>query len=125
MQGLNQFCADIHDANVDKGFYEIDPSIDRLLMLIVGEVSEAHEALRKGLTARLDIFETYFKDHFNSAQYEELFKDTIKDTFEDEIADTIIRLFDLCGFKGIDIEKHIELKLKYNKKRPHKHGKNF
>ncbi len=48
-----------------------------------------------------------------------------KDTFEDEIADTIIRLCDLCGELNIDIEKQIAWKMEYNKKREHKHGKNF
>lgn len=37
----------------------------------------------------------------------------------------MIRLFDLCGYMDIDIEKHIDLKLKYNQGRPNKHGKNY
>jgi NTP pyrophosphatase (non-canonical NTP hydrolase) len=49
----------------------------------------------------------------------------VKDTFEDEIADTVIRLLDLSEGLGIDIEKHIRLKLEYNKTRPHKHGKKY
>lgn len=128
MQGLNEFCGVIHKANVEKGFYEIAPTIDRSLMLVIGELSEAHEALRKERFADLDRFEAREKyknvdqdPEFYAANFEHL----IKDTLEDEIADAVIRLFDFCGFKGIDIEKHIDLKLKYNKQRPYKHGKKF
>jgi hypothetical protein len=38
------------------------------------------------------------------------FETHIKSSFEDEVADVAIRLFDLCGGLGIDLEKHIELK---------------
>jgi NTP pyrophosphatase (non-canonical NTP hydrolase) len=53
------------------------------------------------------------------------FEDNIKSTFQDEIADVAIRLFDLCGGMGIDLQKHIELKMKYNSMRGYKHGKAF
>ena len=42
-----------------------------------------------------------------------------------EVADVAIRLFDLCGGMNIDLEKHIELKMKYNSLRGYKHGKAF
>ena len=37
----------------------------------------------------------------------------LKNTFEDELADVIIRVLDLCAFKGIDIESHIKAKMRY------------
>jgi NTP pyrophosphatase (non-canonical NTP hydrolase) len=48
-----------------------------------------------------------------------------KDTFEDEIADTFIRLADMCDGMGIDIEWQLKKKLAYNKLRPRLHGKKF
>ncbi len=45
------------------------------------------------------------------------------ENFKEEIADTFIRLFDLCGGLNIDIQKEIEKKAKKNKSRPYKHGK--
>ena len=57
--------------------------------------------------------------------FKQSFENNSQDTFEDEIADSFIRLFDLCGGLGIDIEKHIELKLKYNSTREFKHGKQY
>ena len=53
------------------------------------------------------------------------FEHHVKDTFEDELADAVIRILDLCGAKGIDIEKHIELKMKYNETRERMHGKKY
>jgi len=40
--------------------------------------------------------------------------------FPSEIADTIIRLLDLSGYQGIDIEKEISLKMEYNKTREYR-----
>jgi NTP pyrophosphatase (non-canonical NTP hydrolase) len=41
---------------------------------------------------------------------------------EEEMADTFIRLFDLCGKLDIDIGSIILAKMEYNKNRPHMHG---
>jgi len=53
------------------------------------------------------------------------FRDTIKDTFEDELADVQIRLADLSGWLGINLQRHTELKAEYNSGREHMHGKKF
>ena len=45
------------------------------------------------------------------------------DNFREEIADTFIRLLDLCGGLKIDIEEEIHKKSLKNKNRPYKHGK--
>jgi len=45
------------------------------------------------------------------------------ENFKEELADTFIRLFDLCGGLKIDIEEEIEKKANKNKARPYKHGK--
>ena len=42
-----------------------------------------------------------------------------------ELADAVIRIADLCGYMGIDLEAAIREKMAYNATRPHKHGKNF
>lgn len=43
----------------------------------------------------------------------------------EELADVIIRVFDLCVMKDIDIGETIRQKHEYNKTRPFKHGKEF
>ena len=71
-------------------------------MLIVSELGEAVEAHRSG--------------RFGLAR---------KDTFEDELADTVIRVFDLCGGLGVDLEKQMEWKMTFNKSRGVRHGKSY
>lgn len=71
--------------------------IGNRLMLITGEVAEAHEALRKD-------------DNENLSE---------------ELADIVIRVADLAGGLNIDLESEILKKMEKNKNRPYKHGKNF
>lgn len=121
---LNQFCTDVNEVVVSKGFWDTmhlstqfldadeesqvlvkatkDAFISQKIALIMGECAEALEAMRK--------------DNYGLEK---------KDSFEDEIADVFIRLSDLCGELDIDIEKQIEWKLNFNKSRPALHGKNF
>jgi NTP pyrophosphatase (non-canonical NTP hydrolase) len=104
-------------------------------MLIVSELSEALEALRKDHYAKplsvvslahdLELANTDEEFELNIPEWKEKFEQHIKSSFEDEIADVAIRLFDLCGGMGIDLQKHIELKMKYNSMRGYKHGKAF
>lgn len=103
-------------------------NIGELLMLIVSELGEALEAHRKNKHAILSGYET--GNEIKQTEYikmiqRKFFEEDIKDTFEDEIADTFIRLADLCGYLNIDIEKHIELKMHYNETREYKHGKRY
>ena len=94
-------------------------------MLIVSELSEALEADRKNKHAALHSFYSRKNDRSCTEDFQADFQELIKDTFEDEIADTFIRLFDLCGALNIDIDTHINLKMKYNKTRPYKHNKEY
>ena len=116
MKGLNKFAKKIHKQNKEKGFYVSKQNVAQSMMLVVCEIAEAVEADRKGDFADLDAFE---------ADPERIFEVHIKDTFQDEIADAIIRLLDYCGATNLDIEKHIEYKLEFNKTRAYKHGKRY
>lgn len=86
--------------------YVKDAFIAQKLALVHTEVSEAVEALRK--------------DGYELNGYG-LFE---KDSFADELADSIIRILDLCGELDIDIQKQIDWKLAKNKEREFMHGKN-
>ena len=80
------------------------------LLLVVSEVVEAHDELRKGRA----IDETYYpKGGFKP------------EGFPSEIADSIIRLFDIADEANIDIAYIIREKLLYNEYRPYMHGKKF
>lgn len=126
---LNEACKEQHEACGAKGFEHQPVAVN--LMLIVSELGEACEADRKNNHANMDRYEyalQWARENLTSpAAIEECkkkaFAENIKGSFEDEIADTILRLMDLCGSMNIDIEKHIRLKAEYNKMRPPKHGK--
>ena len=84
-----------------------DAFIAQKIGLIMSECGEALEAMRKP---------NYEANGYGIG---------IKDSFADEIADTIIRLLDLCGELEIDIDAQMEWKMDYNKSREAKHGKEF
>ncbi len=67
------------------------------LLLCVTEIAEATEALRRGDPTPI----------------------------AEELADIVIRVGDLCGELGVDLEAAIEKKMKKNQKRSNKHGKLF
>ena len=94
-RSLNELSELCHRIAKEKGFWDKERNIGEALMLIVTELAEAMEAHR-------------MQDQAN---------------FKEEIADAFIRLLDLCGGLGIDIEEEIHKKSTKNKNRPYKHGK--
>jgi NTP pyrophosphatase (non-canonical NTP hydrolase) len=130
LEGLNDLSLEVYELNQKKGFWETSNFAEKLA-LIHAEVSEALEADRAGRWSNKDVkVNNYYKNALptfkeNPDNYMASFQATIKDTVEDELADTFIRLLDLCGRHQIDIEKHIELKYMYNSLRPFKHGKRY
>ncbi len=129
---IKQLIKEAGETSKSKGFHEAIKSSDKhatgtLLMLIVSELSEALEADRKGATTNQDLYnkECLVQNEHGDQGFITAFKLHIKDTFEDEIADVFIRLGDLCYRYNIDIEKHIELKMRYNKTREKLHGKTY
>ena len=113
-ENLTKLSKRIHAEQVAKGFYESwedewISNIDQKLLLIVGEVSEAHEEFRSDN----DLAHVYYRE------------DGKPEGFEFELADVLIRTLDLAGALGIDIGARVEEKLRFNKTRPPKHGRNF
>ena len=94
-RSLNELSQLCHSIAKEKGFWDSPRNIGEALMLIVTELAEAMEAHR----------------HQDDAN------------FKEELADTFIRLLDLCGGLKIDIEEEIYQKSLKNKQRPYKHGK--
>lgn len=132
---MKKFIDKAHSTAKEKGFWETERNVSEMLMLIVSELAEAQEALRKNHYSEKQISKQLHSDiHlditdeefvFQGIAWKKAFETHVKSSFEDEIADVAIRLFDLCGGLGIDLEKHIELKMKYNSMRGYKHGKSF
>lgn len=123
---LQEFC--FHAAYA-KGFHEdrpfdapsLVPYQGNKMMLMVSELVEAHEELRKGR----GVTETYYPTASGQTRYEndgKLFK---PEGVPSELADAVIRVLDFCGAEGIDLAGIIEEKLAYNATRGYKHGKTF
>jgi len=100
---LNELAYNINQWAIEKGFFtppgifgekNSDATLGKL-MLIVTEIAEAAEAVRHG-----DL-----------------------ENFVEELADTQIRLLQLCGAMGIDLDLAVDMKMMVNADRPHRHGK--
>lgn len=92
----------------NNGFHEEEVSEKHCLVLVISELIEALEAYRKGncLYENEDKYmdvQSKINDCYNNSEVKECFKKYIKDTFEDELADTVIRLLDLAGYKDFDV----------------------
>lgn len=104
----------VFDNSVSHGFWPAGKlwldQVDQKLLLAVSEICEAQNELR----SNADPSYTY-----------RLQSDGKPEGFRFEIADAIIRLLDLCGALGIDVQSAIEEKHEFNKTRPFKHGRRF
>jgi len=85
----------ITDWAISKGFNWTPEDVDTMLLRLHSEVSEAGEEAR----------------------------DDDLEGFKEELADIAIRLFNIAGVFGVDLEKEIEKKMKVNKERPRLHGR--
>lgn len=93
-----------HDIAIEKGWWEKERGIPECLCLIHSEVSEA-----------LDEFRQNRGPHY-------LGEGGKPEGIAVELADVVIRIADLCGQYGWDLEEAIVEKLAYNSTRPYRHG---
>ena len=93
--------------NLAGGGFRLEPDqIGAKLALIHSEVSEALEAVRDG---KLD-------------RYENPDRPGKPEGLPSELADIVIRVADLAGALGINLEDAIADKVAYNARRVHRHG---
>lgn len=137
---INEMSKRAHENSTSKGFYDLpneilhrmgkldfdeeqikavrDAFICQRLMLITSELSEALESNRKDKNANV----TAMYNNLYNLPFPEAFEGHVKDTFEDELADATIRIGDLAEWLEIDLDKHVDLKQKYNSSRTKMHG---
>lgn len=120
---INKTMELVHKNAIEKGFFEQPKNIGEMLCLIHSEVSEALEADRSNKYTEANIFVVNGWTHDDEFKHE--YRKNVKGTFEEEMADIVIRVFDLCAFKKIDLEQHIKAKMRYNSMREKYHGKKY
>lgn len=102
--GINDLVKEAYGNAKEKGWWDEPRNDFELMALIHSEVSEVVEDLRVGKVG---------------LNFEENGKPI---GVPSELADILIRVFDYCGARGIDLEQAVRLKMAYNKTRPYRHG---
>jgi NTP pyrophosphatase (non-canonical NTP hydrolase) len=133
---ISELVTRAHDNAVKHGFWNPTPAFGTAIALIHSELSEALEEERAGRpnfwfhclegdpslpcdpTDETDCFQF---GHEDRCQH----RGKKPEGVAVELADAVIRIADLCGHLGIDLEAAIDLKMAYNETRPFKHGKRF
>jgi NTP pyrophosphatase (non-canonical NTP hydrolase) len=105
METIREIQDSVHALAFEKGWWDSPRSIGECLMLVNCELAEAMEEYRVHGTGK-PVYKVNDKP----------------EGFAVEIADAIIRLLDLAGYYGLDIQSAIQEKHKYNMTRPYRHG---
>lgn len=98
------------------GFIRKNMDVQKLLEEVHGEVDEALSASIAGKRAD-------YQKYCDVGKGNEAFVKYVKDSLEDELADTAMRVATICGYLGIDLQKHIAEKIAFNSSRGYLHGK--
>lgn len=93
LNAASQLC---HCQASEMGWWDAPREYGTLLMLMVSELAEAMEGIRKGIA----------DDHLPH-----------RSMLEVELADTLIRIFDFAGHLGLDLGGAVAEKLAYNRTR--------
>lgn len=123
---INELIKKAHQNACDKGFFDNPKNTGEMIALMHSELSEALEADRENRhCGELNALGLELLSTPNDAEFKENYKVLIKGSFEEEMADIVIRVFDMCGYKKIDLQYHIDAKMRYNSLRPNMHGKKY
>lgn len=112
-----------HGNAVQHGFWDPAPEFGTALALVHSELSEALEEMRVGNKIRPGNPTPMI--YYSGGGYVATAPTkacTKPEGVAIELADAVIRIADLCGHMGIDLESAIALKMEYNEGRPYKHG---
>lgn len=102
---LNELRDKAYQCAVKHGWHEEEYSNEHFLCLVISELMEAVEADRKGMHANRANFEYCMKQRKrDDGEFMYAFKQDIKDSVEDELADACIRMLDLAGLRGYDLD---------------------
>ena len=103
---INKLITESHATAKSKGWWDEEINIGEKVALMHSELSEALEE---------------YRSHGEKKLYKRE-SDGKPEGFIFELADTIIRIADLCGKLDLNLEKALQIKMKFNKTRPYRHG---
>ena len=113
---ITELQKEIHATANSKGWWDAPRNIGELIALCHSELSEALEEIRTGINP--SFITPSITVHPDELPVKPL-------GFPIELADVIIRVLDMAGGLGINMEEAIRIKMDYNKTRAYKHGKEF
>ena len=102
---IKKLITESHNTARLKGWWDEEVNIGEKIALMHSELSEALEE---------------YRSHGEKKLYRG--PDGKPEGFIFELADTIIRIADLCGKLDLNLEKALQIKMEFNQTRPYRHG---
>lgn len=120
---LNEMRDRAYQISKSKGWHdsEVDATFGDRIALMHSELSEALEEFRNGHTID-EIYDGAVTERTWISQDESKITLHKPEGIPIELADVVIRIGDLCGKYGIDLEAAVKTKMNFNETRPHRHG---
>lgn len=114
---ISEYQKECHQNANDKGFWVHE---DSLLTNSKIDPADMNFLLKALIAQKIALIHSEQSEALEALRLDESFGN-----LGEEMADTVIKIFDLCGRLDINLEKEIDEKIEKNKKRKFKHGKKF
>ena len=112
--GMNGLCQEAYKNAFDHGFYDNSKTTEQAL-ISMGLELEAHSTQMK--LAKLALIGSEVGEAVRAVQHGD------SAALAEELADICIRVFDMCGWLGVELGNEIIRKMEINRARPYMHGK--
>ncbi len=113
MKSIRDWQTETHGVSLAHGWWDNDTTLEQRIKTIPTKLCLIHSEVSEALELYRD------KDFTVAPKFDENGKPI---GFDCEMVDIVIRVFDLCGALGIDLEDAMEAKNAYNRKRERLHG---